>query len=81
VQNQRSGFANPGALGLGQQTATNLTNVFMLLQFIAPLPWALLADMRLGRLKTLMISMWYVPLLPPSCRCSSHLGVWLAASS
>ncbi|KFA46096.1 hypothetical protein S40293_07765 [Stachybotrys chartarum IBT 40293] len=57
VQNQRSGFANPGALGLGQQTATNLTNVFMLLQFIAPLPWALLADMRLGRLKTLMISM------------------------
>lgn len=64
MQNQRSGFANPGALGLGQQTATNLTNVFMLLQFVAPLPWALLADMRLGRLRTLMISMWYVTSSP-----------------
>jgi dipeptide/tripeptide permease len=57
IQNPRSGFANPGALNLGQQTATNITNGFLLVQFVAPMPFALLADMRLGRLNTLMVSL------------------------
>ncbi|KAI9150233.1 putative peptide transporter ptr2 [Paramyrothecium foliicola] len=57
IQNPRSGFANPGALNLGQQTATNISNGFLLVQFVAPMPFALLADMRLGRLNTLMISL------------------------
>lgn len=57
IQNDRQGDANPGALGLGQQTATNLSNGFFLLQCLAPLFFATLADMRLGRLKTLTISL------------------------
>ncbi|KAH7323033.1 POT family-domain-containing protein [Stachybotrys elegans] len=57
MQNPRTGSVNPGALGLGQQTATNLSNFFMLLQFVAPMPFAVLSDMRLGRLQTLMLSM------------------------
>ena len=60
IQNPRSGFANPGALDLGQQTATNLTNPFLLVQFLAPMPFAFLADIRLGRFKTLMISLLWV---------------------
>lgn len=57
MQNERHGAANPGALGLGQQTATNISNGFLLVQFIAPLVFAALSDMRLGRLKTLTISL------------------------
>jgi hypothetical protein len=60
MQNPRTGSVNPGALGLGQQTATNLSNFFMLLQFVAPMPFAVLSDMKMGRLQTLMMSMWYV---------------------
>ncbi|KAH6686236.1 oligopeptide transporter [Plectosphaerella plurivora] len=56
IQNQRGG-AIPGALGLGQQTATNLNNMFLLIQFVTPIPFAILSDARLGRLKTLFISL------------------------
>ncbi|TID02889.1 putative peptide transporter ptr2 [Colletotrichum higginsianum] len=57
IQNERGGSAAPGALGLGQQTATNLSNMFLLLQFIAPIPFAIVSDMRYGRQKTLMFSL------------------------
>lgn len=56
IQNSRGG-AIPGALGLGQQTATNLNNMFLLIQFVTPIPFAVLSDARLGRLKTLFISL------------------------
>ncbi|KAF6814869.1 oligopeptide transporter [Colletotrichum plurivorum] len=57
IQNERGGSAVPGALGLGQQTATNLSNMFLLLQFVSPIPFAILSDMKFGRQKTLMISL------------------------
>lgn len=57
MQNPRTGSANPGALDLGQQTATNISNAFLLLQFVAPMIWATVADLRLGRMKTLLISL------------------------
>ena len=53
----RRGGGNPGALGLGQQAATTITNCFLLVQFVAPTPFAVLSDMRLGRFKTMMISL------------------------
>jgi POT family proton-dependent oligopeptide transporter len=56
IQNQRGG-AIPGALGLGQQTATNLNNMFLLIQFVTPIPFAILSDAKMGRLKTLFISL------------------------
>ncbi|KAF6827315.1 peptide transporter ptr2-like protein 2 [Colletotrichum musicola] len=57
IQNERGSSAVPGALGLGQQTATNLSNMFLLLQFVSPIPFAILSDMKFGRQKTLMISL------------------------
>ncbi|KAF6798245.1 peptide transporter ptr2-like protein 2 [Colletotrichum sojae] len=57
IQNERGSSAAPGALGLGQQMATNLSNMFLLLQFVSPIPFAILSDMKFGRQKTLMISL------------------------
>lgn len=57
LQNQRDDKLLPGAFGLGQQTATNLSNVFLLIQFVAPVPFAIISDTWYGRYKTLMISL------------------------
>lgn len=56
MQNDRDSTEVPGVLGLGQATATNISNAFSFFSFIAPLPFAILSDARIGRYKTLCIS-------------------------
>ncbi|KAI0417869.1 POT family-domain-containing protein [Xylaria grammica] len=56
VQNPSNSAAVPGALGLGQVTATTISNAFAFLTFLSPVPFAILADVWLGRFKTLCIS-------------------------
>lgn len=57
MQNRRGNKPVPGALDLGQQTATNLSNTFLLVSFVAPIPFAVVSDMWYGRYKTLIISL------------------------
>jgi POT family proton-dependent oligopeptide transporter len=47
----------PGALGLGQATATNISNAFFLVSFLTPMLFAVLSDSKLGRYKTLMLGL------------------------
>ncbi|KMP09483.1 peptide transporter PTR2-A [Coccidioides immitis RMSCC 2394] len=56
IQNDRGSIAVPGVLGLGQATATNISNAFAFFSFLSPLPFAILSDAWLGRYKTLCIS-------------------------
>ncbi|KAJ5519177.1 oligopeptide transporter, partial [Penicillium expansum] len=56
MQNDRDSIEVPGALGLGQVTATNISNAFSFFSFIAHLPFAILSDARTGKYKTLCIS-------------------------
>ncbi|OQD98299.1 hypothetical protein PENSOL_c009G01338 [Penicillium solitum] len=60
MQNDRDGIEVPGVLGLGQATATNISNAFSFFSFIAPLPFAVLSDARIGKHKTLCISFMLV---------------------
>lgn len=53
IQNERDSIAVPGALGLGQATATNITSAFYFLTFLSPILWAVICDTWLGRYKTL----------------------------
>lgn len=57
LQNPRQRGAVPGALGLGQSTATNISNAFFLFSFLTPMFFALMSDIWLGRYKTLMIGL------------------------
>ncbi|KAL1745382.1 POT family-domain-containing protein [Schizophyllum fasciatum] len=45
--------ASAGALGLGLQTATALVTLFNFLAYVTPMMGGMIADMKLGRLKTL----------------------------
>jgi proton-dependent oligopeptide transporter, POT family len=54
MQNPRGNGALPGILGLGQSTAVNIYNAFFLFSFLTPTLFALVADLWLGRFKTLM---------------------------
>ncbi|KAI5889083.1 PTR2-domain-containing protein [Schizophyllum commune H4-8] len=45
--------ASAGALGLGLQTATALVTLFNFLAYVTPMLGGMIADMKLGRLKTL----------------------------
>ncbi|KAJ5938296.1 POT family-domain-containing protein [Penicillium verhagenii] len=45
-----------GALGLGQSTATNISNAFSLFYSLVPIPISIVSDAWLGRYKTLWIS-------------------------
>lgn len=51
----------PGALGLGQSTATNIFNAFFLFSFLTPMAFALLSDMYIGRYRSLIVGLVYVP--------------------
>lgn len=46
----------PGALGVGQARATNLNDAFQFLVYMSPLGWAIVADTRLGRYRTICIA-------------------------
>ncbi|KAF5981646.1 proton-dependent oligopeptide transporter POT family [Fusarium coicis] len=56
IQNPADSVAVPGALGLGQATATNITSAFLFLSFLLPTIWAIVSDTWLGRHKTLCLS-------------------------
>ncbi|KAI0380512.1 hypothetical protein F5Y04DRAFT_281905 [Hypomontagnella monticulosa] len=45
----------PGALGLGQATATTIQNAFLLFQYLTPLPFAIASDAWLGRYITMLV--------------------------
>ena len=47
----------PGALGLGQATATTITSIFSVLFFLTPLPLGILSDGWLGRYRTMILSL------------------------
>ncbi|KAI0875766.1 MFS general substrate transporter [Hypoxylon argillaceum] len=57
LQNPRGNVLLPGALGLGQSTATIIQNAFLLFQYITPLFFAFVSDGYLGRYKTMLISL------------------------
>lgn len=56
MQNSADNIAVPGALGLGQATATNISSAFLFLSFLVPTIFAILSDTWLGRYKTLFLS-------------------------
>ncbi|KAK0666769.1 putative peptide transporter [Cercophora samala] len=47
----------PGALGLGQATAVNISNAFFLFSFLTPMLFALISDIWLGRYRTLLLGL------------------------
>lgn len=69
----------PGALGLGQATASNIVNVLIIGSYIMPVPAAVIADAWLGRYKTMLYSAMYLPapsLYSSSLDLSSKLKFW-----
>ncbi|KAI1503136.1 major facilitator superfamily domain-containing protein [Biscogniauxia marginata] len=57
MQNPSDNYVVPGALGLGQSTATDISNAFLSISFLTPLLFGFISDMWLGRFKTLMIGL------------------------
>ncbi|KAE9979842.1 hypothetical protein BLS_009395 [Venturia inaequalis] len=57
LQIPRQYGAVPGALGLGQSTATNIYNAFFLFSFLTPMGFAIVSDVWLGRFKTLIVGL------------------------
>jgi dipeptide/tripeptide permease len=55
ISNPYKGGSNPGALGLGQQRATALTNFFSFWCYITPIIGAIVADQYLGKYKTIVL--------------------------
>ena len=58
MQHERGSSAVPGALGLGQSTATSISNGFFVCSFLTPTLFAILSDMWLGRYSTLILAIW-----------------------
>ncbi|CZT14317.1 related to PTR2-Di-and tripeptide permease [Ramularia collo-cygni] len=56
IQHPRDSVSVPGALGLGQATATSISNAYLVFTSLTPLPWAIISDCKWGRYKTLLIS-------------------------
>ncbi|KAK3290960.1 oligopeptide transporter [Chaetomium fimeti] len=56
MQNERNSRAIPGALGLGQSTATAISNSFFVFSFVTPMMFAIASDAWLGRYKTLVVA-------------------------
>ncbi|KAK3346085.1 oligopeptide transporter [Lasiosphaeria hispida] len=57
MQHERGFRAVPGALGLGQSTATSISNSFFVFSFLTPMLFAIVSDMWLGRYKTLILAL------------------------
>jgi proton-dependent oligopeptide transporter, POT family len=55
IQRARNDPAGPGALGLGQQGATGLTNFFSFWCYVTPIIGAIVADNYLGKYNTILI--------------------------
>jgi POT family proton-dependent oligopeptide transporter len=58
MQNDRGVSSVPGALGLGQSTASTISNVFFVVQFLTPLLFGIVSDIWLGRYRTLLLGLW-----------------------
>jgi POT family proton-dependent oligopeptide transporter len=58
IQNSKTDPLHPGALGLGQSTASMLVNVFLLLSYLTPIAAGIISDNYLGRFRTIRISLW-----------------------
>jgi POT family proton-dependent oligopeptide transporter len=58
MQHERGLSSVPGALGLGQSTASIISNVFFVFQFLTPLMFGFISDTWLGRYKTLLLGLW-----------------------
>ena len=56
AQNPLNDNLRPGALGVGQARATNLNDAFQFLVYMSPIGWAIVADTRLGRYRTICIA-------------------------
>ncbi|KAF8244417.1 oligopeptide transporter [Wilcoxina mikolae CBS 423.85] len=83
MQNGMDDKALPGALGLGQSTATNIYNAFFFFSYLVPLPFAIISDTWLGRYRTLSISLafymagclvMFATSLPTSLRHGAGVG-------
>ncbi|KAF2716126.1 oligopeptide transporter, partial [Polychaeton citri CBS 116435] len=57
IQYARHDPLHPGALGLGEGTASLILNCFLLLSYTSPVLGAVIADQHLGRYKTLVLSL------------------------
>ncbi|KAF2027053.1 oligopeptide transporter [Setomelanomma holmii] len=57
MQHDRGHPSVPGALGLGQSTASTISNVFFVFQFLTPLTFGLLSDAWLGRYRMLLLGL------------------------
>ena len=57
MQNSLDDDSVPGALALGQSTATTIYNAFFFFSYLTPLPFAIVSDTWLGRYKTLCVSL------------------------
>ncbi|KAK1845505.1 oligopeptide transporter [Colletotrichum chrysophilum] len=57
MQNDRNSKQVPGALGLGQSTATAISNGFFIFLFLMPSCFAIISDIWLGRYKTLLLGL------------------------
>ncbi|GIZ45624.1 hypothetical protein CKM354_000878200 [Cercospora kikuchii] len=57
MQNHVDSRSPPGALGLGQSTATAVSNAYMVFSSLTPVPFAVVADLWLGKYHTLLISL------------------------
>ncbi|KAK4124396.1 oligopeptide transporter [Parathielavia appendiculata] len=55
MQHERGFGAVPGALGLGQSTATSISNAFFVFMFLTPMLFGVVSDMWLGRFRTLLL--------------------------
>ncbi|KAG9669737.1 hypothetical protein KCU99_g6465, partial [Aureobasidium melanogenum] len=56
VQNPPGDPVRPGGLGLGQARATNLNDGFQFIIYLSPVAWAIFADTKAGRYKTICIA-------------------------
>ncbi|RYP71913.1 hypothetical protein DL771_004516 [Monosporascus sp. 5C6A] len=59
MQHERGSRAVPGALGLGQSTATTIYNAYFVFMFLTPMFLGTLSDAWLGRYRTLLLSLWF----------------------
>ncbi|KAL2268417.1 hypothetical protein VTJ83DRAFT_3263 [Remersonia thermophila] len=60
MQHGRDFHAVPGALGLGQSTATAISNGFFIFMFLTPMAFGIISDMWLGRFNTLLLGFCFL---------------------